>query len=101
MDKPAEPLLSRRRVYVLLITVAVAAACGRILSANRVYEPDIHRTDPGRAAGAILAPLAAANPLEAVGLTAGGQYVWRTVGEDEPARLWPRARPEPTPLFGS
>jgi hypothetical protein len=38
---PADPAASRKLVYVLLITVAAATAAGRILSAERVYEPSL------------------------------------------------------------
>jgi hypothetical protein len=36
---PDTPTSSRKRVYALLITVAMATVAGRILSAERVYEP--------------------------------------------------------------
>ncbi|HTU92464.1 MAG TPA: hypothetical protein VMF69_20450, partial [Gemmataceae bacterium] len=37
----------RRRVYALLIVVATAAALGRVLSAELVYEPSLSRDWPG------------------------------------------------------
>jgi hypothetical protein len=37
----ADPASSRKRVYTLLITLAAAAVAGRILSAERVYEPSL------------------------------------------------------------
>src|SRR5262245_31765231 len=36
----------RRQMYRLLTVVAVAMVCARILSAERVYEPGIHRAEP-------------------------------------------------------
>src|ERR1700684_2912406 len=41
-DSPAE---NRRLVYGLLIVLAVGLAGGRILSAERVYEPSVHAPD--------------------------------------------------------
>src|SRR5262249_11598131 len=38
---PDTPASSRKRVYALLITVAMATVAGRILSAERVYEPSL------------------------------------------------------------
>src|SRR5262245_49720869 len=40
---------SRRSVYWLLITVAVGVAAGRLLSAERVNEPSVHRADDDKA----------------------------------------------------
>jgi hypothetical protein len=39
------PTELRRLVYVLLITVTAALTLGRILSAERVYEPSVHRPE--------------------------------------------------------
>ena len=47
----------RRSVYALLITIAIAAIIGRILAVVRVYEPNMHRADPGQTAASIVAPL--------------------------------------------
>jgi hypothetical protein len=68
---PLDPA-ARRTVYHLMITVAVALAAGRLLSAERVYEPSLHRAEPGQYAGA-----------------------------DVPRPAWPRTRPEPWPTFSS
>src|SRR5437762_3304261 len=35
----------RRRVYGLLIVIALGMACGRIVSAQRVYEPSLARQE--------------------------------------------------------
>jgi hypothetical protein len=43
MTPAAEPLPARRLVHGILITVAVAVVCGRIVGAARVYEPDLFR----------------------------------------------------------
>src|SRR5580704_3936752 len=40
-----DPATLRPLVYPLLITVAAAAVCGRILSANLVYEPYLSRSE--------------------------------------------------------
>src|SRR5579884_1801793 len=45
MKPPPEGAESRRLVYALLITVAVGMAVGRLLSAERVYEPSLHRPE--------------------------------------------------------
>ncbi len=39
--QPDSPASCRKRVYALLITVALATVAGRILSAERVYEPSL------------------------------------------------------------
>src|SRR5262245_37088106 len=41
------PEPARRLVYALLITVAAGQAAGRLLSAERVYEPSLHRAPSG------------------------------------------------------
>jgi hypothetical protein len=41
------PESGRRLVYALLITVAAGLAAGRLLSAERVYEPSLHRPPTG------------------------------------------------------
>jgi hypothetical protein len=46
-----DPATLRRLVYPLLITVAVASVCGRILSANLVYEPYLSRSEDEPADG--------------------------------------------------
>jgi energy-coupling factor transporter transmembrane protein EcfT len=101
MSPTPDPVPLRRRVYGLLITLAVAVVCGRILAVNRVYEPDLHRTDPGRSAAAVLLPLGAADPVQAASLCAVGNESWRQFAADEPPRTWPATRPEPMPTFGS
>ncbi len=45
---PADPAASRKRVYALLVTVAVAMVAGRIVSAELVFEPSLyHDADKG------------------------------------------------------
>ncbi|HXG09515.1 MAG TPA: hypothetical protein VNK04_06970 [Gemmataceae bacterium] len=100
MSTPADPIPLRRLIYALLIIVALADVLGRILSVANVYEPHLHRSDPGRSAAAILLPLAAVRAPEAAVLLAAGQTVWEDIGPDEPARLWPSTRPEPMPTLG-
>src|SRR5262245_44952815 len=39
MTAATDPTPLRRHLYLVLIVVAVAVVCGRILSADRVYEP--------------------------------------------------------------
>src|SRR5215212_6565160 len=58
----------RRWVYGLLIAIAVAIACGRIVSVQRVYEPAFHKD---------------------------------LAKEVDRRPLWPKARPDPMPMFGS
>jgi hypothetical protein len=103
MNTPAEYPPQRRAIYTLLITVAVAAVCGRILSINAVYEPYLYaepkevKAYAERTAPRALAPLAAGNLLETVNLLgAGGQY-WHW----ERPRIWPAERPAAVPTFGS
>src|SRR5262245_51100749 len=43
MNTPADPVPLRKLVYALLITVAAGAVAGRILSADRVWEPGLSR----------------------------------------------------------
>ena len=43
LDSAAALLRARRLVYGLLITVAVGLTAGRIASAERLYEPSVHR----------------------------------------------------------
>ncbi|MFN4260582.1 MAG: hypothetical protein ACK4RK_14905 [Gemmataceae bacterium] len=91
----------RKFVYVLFITVAAGAMMGRILSVQRVYEPDLHRIDPGQSAAIVLAPLGAGDGAQAAALLAASTQRWDQLGADEPARVWPRTRPAPTPMFSS
>jgi hypothetical protein len=64
--------MDRRQVYVLLITVAVAIVCSRIVSTVRSYEPYLFRDD------------------------AKQEY-----GDREMRPVWPKTRPEPVPTFSS
>lgn len=91
----------RRSVYLLLITVAVAAICGRILAVVRVYEPNMHRADPGQTAASVVAPLAAEQPFAALPLLAAGNERWQQLDPDDFPRVWPRTRPEPMPTLGA
>jgi hypothetical protein len=43
MNAATEPIPTRRLVYALLIVVAAGSLAGRILSAERVYEPSVSR----------------------------------------------------------
>jgi len=67
-SSPSDPAQMRRWIYGILITIAFAMACGRIISVQRVYEPAFHRD-------------------------------LKKDGDGRP--LWPEARPEPMPTFGS
>src|SRR5437868_3074806 len=40
---PPDPARARRMVYGVLITVAAGLTAGRIASAERVYEPSVHK----------------------------------------------------------
>ena len=81
MNTPAEPLPHRRPLYAVLITVAVAAVCGRILSINAIYEPYLYaepqqlKAYAERTAPRALTPLAAGNLLEQVGETTNIQWI--------------------------
>jgi hypothetical protein len=88
-------------VYVVLITVAVAAISGRILNVENVYEPRIYREDPGRMAAAIALPLGAGNAVETLTLSAASANIWTRADPSNPSRVWPVDRPEPMPTFGS
>src|SRR5947209_1929657 len=71
---PSDPVPLRRQVYALLIVLALAVTCSRILAVTQVYEPYLYHNDP----------------------TLGGK--------DDPAtglRGWPEKRPLPVPTFGS
>jgi hypothetical protein len=91
----------RRSVYALLITIAVAAIIGRILALVRVYEPSMHRADPGQTAASVVAPLAASNPLAAAAALAASNQRWQQLDPDDFPRVWPRTRPEPMPTLGA
>src|SRR5215208_6608000 len=69
----------RRWVYHLLIVIAFAIACGRIISVQRVYEPAFH-FDPNKKN---------ANVLDHEGK------------KGDPRPLWPAARPDSNAMFGS
>jgi hypothetical protein len=103
MNTPAEPFPQHRHFSALLITVAVAAVCGRILSINAVYEPYLF-AEPQQlqvyaqhTAPAALTPLAAGNVLEIVTLFGAGGEHWQW----ERPRIWPGERPAAVPTFGS
>jgi hypothetical protein len=81
---PADSGIPRRSIYVLLITVAVAAVCGRILSIQRVYEPQLLKP----AAEAQTAP--DADPPDPEDLD-----------PDDPRGVWPKDRPRPMPTHGA
>lgn len=95
-----EPTPLRQRVYALLIIVALAGVLGRIFAVATVNEPHLSRSDPALTSAALLLPLAASSAPEAALLLAAGEVKWGEVGPDEPSRLWPKARPEPTPTLG-
>jgi hypothetical protein len=103
MNTPAGQPPQRRPLYALLITVAVAAVCGRILSINALYEPYLYaeplqlKAYAQRTAPRALTPLAAGNVLEAVTLFGAGGKHW----EWERPRVWPAERPAAVPTFGS
>lgn len=63
----------RRSIYRILWVVTLAAMTARVFAAERVYEPSMYKPDPSNP-----------NP-EAVAAT----------------RIWPPARPQPMPTFGS
>jgi hypothetical protein len=101
MNPAADPARLRRLIYTLLITVAVAAVCGRILSVLNVYEPYLYAQDPARTAASGLLPLGAQNALEATVLVAVGESRWRKADAGYRARVWPAEPPESMPTFGS
>ncbi|MBY0522117.1 MAG: hypothetical protein K2R98_01890 [Gemmataceae bacterium] len=72
MKIETSPLPLRRQVYPLLITVALAILCARILATIRNYEPNLFRPDSAQGA----------DPREA-------------------RPVWPKTRPEPVPTFSS
>jgi hypothetical protein len=67
-SESTDPKQLRRYVYGLMILIAFAINCGRIVSVQRVYEPAFHRDLDKK-------------------------------GDRRP--LWPGARPNPMPTFGS
>jgi hypothetical protein len=71
----ADAAQTRRTVYLLLGSVAVAIAAAKVLGAENVYEPSRYKP-----------------PMLADGRTGYGS---------EPDRLWPAERPDPTPMFSS
>jgi hypothetical protein len=91
---------SRRQVYSILMVTTLAAVSARVASAERVYEPSIHRPDPRSAAG-VLAPLAAVDACSWVPLTAEAVRSVREIERAGPTRNWPVARPHPMPTFSS
>jgi hypothetical protein len=95
-----EAAVARPRLSGLLILVAVAVLCGRILSVLRVYEPNLFRSDRQMAAAEVL-PLGAGSPLEIAGAFIAGQETWGRTYSADPRPLWPRTRPEPMPTFSS
>jgi hypothetical protein len=97
----ADPARLRRLCYTLLITVAVAAVCGRILAVLNVYEPYLYAQDPGRTAAGALLPLGAATTPEAAVLLAVGQSRWHKADANYRPRVWPADPPESMPTFGS
>lgn len=97
----ADPAVFRRTVYSVLIVVAVASACGRILSAQRVYEPSLNRDDPRLAIGSVLLPFGADGPLGAAALTTAGHESWGKIEPRDIRFVWPRTRPNPMPTFSS
>ena len=68
MTLPSDSSTFRRQLYAILIVTAAAITAGRILSANLVYEPYLHRDESDTQSS---------------------------------ARLWPKKRPQPTPMFSS
>jgi len=68
MSSPDTGAAGRRSIYWLLIAVSVGVTGGRLLSAERLNEPSVHRADDDRTT---------------------------------PRPAWPKARPRPTPMFGS
>lgn len=98
----AEPDLLRRSLYPVLITVAIAAVCGRILSASRLWEPHLAPENVELVIAAELAPLAAVTPLDVVMLQLQAAPIQARAAERESLVAdWPRTRPYPTPTFGS
>jgi hypothetical protein len=98
---PADPARLRRLSYTLLITVAVAAVCGRILSALNVYEPYLYAQDPARTAASAVLLLGAQHAPEAAVLVAVGESRWRKADAGYRPRVWPADPPESMPTFGS
>src|SRR5688572_23886523 len=67
----------RRTVYALLITVAVGMACGRIVSAQRVYEPALARAENDPADRRTAWPKTRPNPMPTFG--SNDRSRWATV----------------------
>jgi hypothetical protein len=80
----AESGLPRRSIYALFITLAVAAACGRIFSVQRIYEPQLSKPANQTAAN----PDADAPDSE-------------DLDPDDPRGVWPKDRPRPMPTHGA
>jgi hypothetical protein len=73
----SDPAALRRSFYLLLATVAVAVMVAKIVGAELVYEPSRYKP-PGESS------YGADRPPESI-----------------PERVWPKTRPEPTPMFSS
>jgi hypothetical protein len=80
----ADSVIPRRSIYALLMTLAVAAVCGRIFSVQRVYEPQLFKAS-GQASAA-----PEADPPDPEDLDA-----------DDPRGPWPMDRPRPMPTHGA
>ena len=91
----------RRQAYRLMTVVAVAMVCARILSAERVYEPSIHRAEPPPDPAAIVAALASTSVLSEVEFVAAVGDRWAWIDPNGPTRTWPHTRPKPSPTFSS
>jgi hypothetical protein len=92
---------ARRSAYAVMIVATAAAITGRILSAERVFEPSLHRPEPAMLASPVVAPLAAGGPLAALTQLAAADAAWQAFDPDLPPRTWPRSRPQPMPTFSS
>lgn len=76
MTPPDPTAPARRAAYPILTAVAVAICAAKIVGAENVYEPSRYRPEPG-------------------------QYGADRPADAQPERVWPKKRPEPTPMFSS
>ncbi|MBX7106539.1 MAG: hypothetical protein K1X57_20860 [Gemmataceae bacterium] len=90
----------RRSIYRLLTVVTLAAVSARIASAERAFEPSIHRPDRVYVAAAVTT-LAGDTPLAQVAASAECVRMMAELEPAGPTRLWPIGRPHPMPTFSS
>ncbi len=99
MISPDPTAVLRRQVYVLLIVVATAMAAGRVLAAERIYEPGQTR-DPGENVPRSLWPATRPRPMPT--FSSNDRSRWATVRAlvDDGTYVVGR-RYDPHPILGS